>query len=76
MKRIPVESSSISSVGYDRESSTLEIAFRSGRRYQYFAVPRRIFDELMAASSKGAYVNERIKPRFPFRPVDKRDSTQ
>jgi hypothetical protein len=30
----------------------------------------------MAASSMGAYINKHIKPRFPFRLVDERDSTQ
>jgi lysyl-tRNA synthetase class 2 len=71
-----VESSSVSSVGYDSEGSTLEIEFRSGRRYRYFAVPRRAFEELMTASSIGAYVNKRIKSRFPFSCSDDHDSTQ
>jgi hypothetical protein len=70
MKRIPVESSSLASVGYDREISTLEVEFRNGGCYQYFAVPQRVFEQLMAAPSKGAYVTEHIKARFPFRRVD------
>jgi len=66
MKRIFVESSSIASVSYERDGSTLEVEFRSGRRYQYFAVPERVFEALMAATSKGAYLNGHIKNRFPF----------
>jgi ATP-dependent DNA helicase RecG len=54
MKRIPVESSSLASVGYDREISTLEVEFRNGGCYQYFPVPQRVFEQLMAAPSKGA----------------------
>lgn len=76
MKRSSVESSSLSSVGYDPETSILEVEFRSGRCYRYFAVPRRFFEELMTSSSMGAYLNSHIKPRFPFTLVDERDSTQ
>ncbi|MDR7420837.1 MAG: KTSC domain-containing protein [Armatimonadota bacterium] len=76
MRRTPVESSSLSSVGYDPERSLLELEFHGGRIYQYFAVPRRTFEELMTAASVGAFVNRCIKPRFPFRRVEGRDSTQ
>jgi len=76
MRRTPVGSSSLSSVGYDPERSILELEFRGGRIYQYFAVPRRIFEELMTAASAGAFVNRCIKPRFPFRRVDTHDPTQ
>jgi KTSC domain len=69
MKRIHVESSSLVSVGYDSEFSTLEVEFHAGGLYRYFAVPQFIFEKLMTAESKGAYVNDHIKSRFPFRRV-------
>lgn len=69
MKRIPVDSSSLASAGYAQELSTLEIEFHHGATYQYFAVPRLVFDELLAAVSKGTYFNDHVKDRYPFRRV-------
>jgi hypothetical protein len=76
MKRTSVESSSLAAVGYDGEISTLELQFRNGHCYQYFAVPQRVFQGLLAAPSKGAYVNKHIKGRFPFKFVHDQNSTQ
>jgi KTSC domain len=75
MRRMPVASSSIASLGYDHEVNALEVEFCNGRRYRYFAVPQRVFEELLAAPSKGAYVNAHIKDRFPFTRIPL-DSTQ
>lgn len=61
MERTPVQSSSVSSVGYDRESSTLEIEFLNGSVYQYFGVPESIFDGLMNAPSKGTFLDQFVK---------------
>jgi len=61
LPRFPVESSNIASIGYDPVTSTLEIEFHSGARYQYFAVPQEIYDGLMNAPSKGAFFHQFIK---------------
>lgn len=61
MQRTPVESRSLSSVGYDPTSSTLEIEFHSSGTYQYFGVPPEVYDGLMSASSKGSYFDRCIK---------------
>jgi hypothetical protein len=56
-----VSSSNIRSIGYDATSKTLEIEFNSVGIYQYFGVPKYIYDELMAASSHGTYFHQNIK---------------
>lgn len=61
MERTPVQSSSVSSVGYDRDSSTLEIEFLNGSVYQYFSVPESIFNGLMNAPSKGTFLDQFVK---------------
>ena len=66
MKRIYVRSSSISHVGYDRRTRTLEVEFRNGRAYQYLGVPPQIYHELMQADSKGIYLNANIKPNYQY----------
>ncbi len=61
MERNPVQSSNLSSVGYDANNMVLEIEFNSGGIYQYFGVPEHIFNELMSAGSKGTYFDQNIK---------------
>lgn len=68
MKRVPVQSSNIASVGYDPASSTLEIEFHSGGVYQYSGVSSEVYEGLMNASSKGSYFHHNIKMAgYPFK---------
>ncbi len=69
MERIPVQSSNLRSVGYDRESGTLEIEFKSGRVYQYSGVPEEVYEGLMSASSHGTYFDRYIRKQpsaYPY----------
>ncbi len=64
MQRVPVESSSIASIGYAAQERVLELEFRqSGDVYQYFDVPAEEYTAFLAADSKGTYVNQKLKPR-------------
>jgi hypothetical protein len=64
MRRRPVNSSSVKSVGYDLAASTLELEYVNGSVYQYYEVPQPTYAGLLAAPSIGAYVNAEIKPYF------------
>jgi hypothetical protein len=66
MERIPVSSSTIASIGFDEDSSTLEIEFLSGSVYQYFDVPFNIYNGLIDSDSKGQYMNQFIKGHYRF----------
>lgn len=66
MDRKPVDSSNLSSVGYDPASKTLEIEFNSGSIYQYSGVPEYIYNGLMNAPSKGKYLNQNVKTRYDY----------
>ncbi len=66
MERQPVSSSNLVSVGYDEDSSTLEVEFKSGTVYRYLNVPSFEYERLMAASSHGIYFNANIKDKYPF----------
>ena len=66
MKRTPVESSNISSIGYDEGSSTVEIEFHNGTVYQYFDVPESVYKGIMEAGSKGQYFAQHIKGYYRF----------
>jgi len=71
MKRTPVESSNLVSVGYDPAAQILEVEFKSKKIYRYHKVPQQIFDGLMAADSKGAYFAAHIRnnPLYPYEQV-------
>ena len=69
MERERVDSSSLSSLGYDARRHVLEVEFRNGGVYRYLDVPEDAWSELRAAGSKGRYLNSEIKPRFRMRKV-------
>jgi hypothetical protein len=57
------------SVGYDAAHSTLEIEFRTGHVYEYFAVPRGVYQGLLNAASKGRFFHAEIDGVYPVAPV-------
>jgi hypothetical protein len=61
MKRKPVNSSNIRSIGYDLSSKILEIEFHNGGIYQYLNVPSSIHEALMNAPSQGKYFHRNVK---------------
>ena len=65
MEREPVTSTNVVSLGYDAESETLEVEFKSGV-YQYYNVPQSIYDEMIASESIGKFLNVYIKPVYPY----------
>ncbi|HZR29749.1 MAG TPA: KTSC domain-containing protein [Terriglobales bacterium] len=72
MKRLPVDSSALRSIGYDPKSLVLEIEYINGSVYDYYGVPPAIYQEFCEADSMGAFVNFRIKPNFECHEVYRR----
>jgi KTSC domain len=65
-----VKSTNITSVGYDKKSRVLRILFREGSMYDFEGVPPQLFNQLMAAESKGTFFQEFIKGQFSFTRVN------
>jgi hypothetical protein len=61
MEMIPVASSNIAAVGYDPETSEMDVQFLNGSVYRYFNVPESYFHDMLGASSKGSYHHHYIK---------------
>ena len=62
-----VQSSNVECVGYDPEFMELHVRFLSSAiTYVYLNVPQQVFDEMMAAPSKGIYLNQCVKNVYPF----------
>jgi ATP-dependent DNA helicase RecG len=66
INRIPVESSNIASVGYDIENKILEIEFNHGAVYQYFDVPKEVYENLINATAIGSYYFHNIKSNYEY----------
>lgn len=69
MRRQPIESSSLASVGYDPKRRQLEVEFRTGHVYDYFEVPRSVYEGLRAAASAGRFFTSSVRNRFRYRKV-------
>lgn len=63
---MPVDSTTMRSVGYEARSRILEIEFDSGAVYQYLGAPARVYEQLIAAESKGRYFNREIRDRYQY----------
>lgn len=69
MKRVPVDSEAISSVGYDAATETLEVEFITGRIYHYHGVSPGMHRSFLTAQSLGVFFNHHIRDAYRFREV-------
>lgn len=69
LEMIPVSSSNLSEVGYDPQTNTLRISFKSGSMYDYFGVSQDVYENLMSADSLGSYHYYNIRMVFSYQQV-------
>ena len=60
MERQFIKSSMIKSIGYDQNSSTLELEFNSGAVWQYFDFPESLWYDFESTESKGKFFHREI----------------
>lgn len=58
--RVAVDSSAISSIGYDPAREILAVQLRTGHVYHYIGVPPAVHAELLASKSKGAFFGKQV----------------
>jgi hypothetical protein len=70
MKRAPVKSSQLKSVGYDAPEQAMEVEFHDGATYTYYHVTPVQYLGLMKAPSLGKHLNKHFvgKPEHHKRP--------
>ena len=56
----------IAAAGYDPESRILVVLFNTGRAYEYYDVPEDAYTGLLAAESKGSYMNQNIIGEYRY----------
>ena len=66
MHRTPLDSTTLSSAGYNASTRVLELEFHYGPIYRYLSVPASLYRDLLAADSKGRFFNRFIRDRFPY----------
>lgn len=59
------DSSLLAAMTYS-DHATLDLVFRNGTVYRYFAVPARVVEGLRSAPSTGAYFHRQIRHRFRY----------
>ena len=62
-------SRAIRSFAYDETRNELTVSFPRGRTYVYSLVPAGVAEAFAASPAKGAFHNEAIRERYPFRRV-------
>jgi hypothetical protein len=65
-KPVAVNSSLLANVSYDAGQSVLQLELCDGAIYRYFDVPPVIYEDLLAAESKGSYFNREIRDCFRY----------
>ncbi len=65
-QRVFIESACVSTIAFSFEENVLHIEFRNGLAYEYFDVPASLYQELLSAPSKGAFVSRFIRGRFRY----------
>ena len=61
IRLIAVTSSSIAALGYEPHDQVLAVRFRNGAEYRYRTVPKRVFEDLVAAPSIGRFYHENVR---------------
>lgn len=64
MNRTTVKSSMIASIGFESNTSTLEIEFNNGAVWQYYKVPENVYFQMKSADSCGKFFLHSVKDEY------------
>jgi hypothetical protein len=66
---MPVESGLFSSAAYRASVRQLYLRFQDGKIYRFFDCPVTVYNEFVAAASKGRYFSQQIRNHFRYEMV-------
>jgi KTSC domain-containing protein len=69
MVRVDFESTILAWARYLPDARRLQVGLCTGKTYDYFDVPADIYQDLLAAESKGRYFNRHIRNAFRYQKV-------
>lgn len=64
-----VLSTEIEWIGYEDSKNMLQVEFIAGGVYQYYQVPRFVYEEFLEAESHCRFFEEHIKGNYEYRQV-------
>ena len=64
MKRMPLLSKTLRSVGYEVATTTLEVELANGSVHRYFGVPERRYQSLLVSAPPDEYMQRHITKVF------------
>ena len=64
IKRVPIESTALATVGYSKRIRALEIEFRNGAIYRYLDVAPAVYKALLNARSKARFYDQNIRGKY------------
>lgn len=68
-KEIPVESSHLQTVVFNKDTGEMKIKFKTGETYSYTNVPQKDFDKLVKAKSHGKFLHKNIKGKYSYNKI-------
>src|ERR1700757_279777 len=66
---VPVKSGLFSSAAYRAGARQLYLRFHDGKIYRFFDCPVTVYNEFVAAASKGRYFSQQIRNHFRYEMV-------
>jgi hypothetical protein len=67
-----VQSSAVSRIDYTPDTGILDIWYKDAGLYSYLDVPETVYRALLAAPSKGRFINAHIKDHFAYKQPGRR----
>ena len=62
----PIKSSRIKKIAYLDDEDTMVIVFNDDRMYEYYDVPKAVYNELLYSKSPGTYFGTKIKGIYHY----------
>jgi hypothetical protein len=66
MQLSTIDSTMLYAIGYDEATQTMDVVFNTGGIYRYTDVPKHVYDSLLAAPSKGRYMQDNVIGSYPY----------
>jgi hypothetical protein len=63
---LPLDSRALNSLAYLPAERLLYLEFHSGDQYRYFEFPPELYQDFLAAESKGTYFAQKIRNHFRY----------
>lgn len=68
--RVPVTSSNLKAIGYDKDTRVLIVEFLTGGVYEYSNVEESVYVNFLTAPSPGRYFLQEVKNKYEHKKIN------